>query len=216
MLKGYGLHKSIACIAAVIACLSTTHAHATTTQINSTPLPLTQALAGNDNGDIYRGKTNQGNFALSSSFYSGTTAGVDPLNMNGISDAIGDDLKLGNAATFDGDQRVYALLVDGSYDFNYDFGTKLPIHPYLAGGMGMAVYGQTGINTGLNMQNGDMAPLFRIGGGVTYRLGEQWDLSLDYKEGISTGVTSGDQVFTGRGNQPVDLHVLNMGMHYSF
>jgi hypothetical protein len=75
----------------------------------------------------------------------------------------------------------------------------------------MAMYGAS--PGGLAMQGGDMVPMFRVGGGVTYRLGEQWDLSLDYKAGFTSG---GDEIFTVRNQQPVDMQVLNMGMHYTF
>jgi hypothetical protein len=61
-----------------------------------------------------------------------------------------------------------------------------------------------------------MSPLFRIGGGVTYRLGDQWNLSLDYKAGYAPSVLAGDQVVTGRNQQIVDLQALDFGMKYSF
>jgi opacity protein-like surface antigen len=183
-------------------------AHADTT-ITTSPRGLQEALASVDHQNIYR--DNQGGFSLSSNFFSGRASGNEPL-AGGYLNGADSSLQLDRTAEMEGDQRVYALLVDGSYDFNYDLGTGLPIHPYLAGGMGMAMYGAAPGNS-LGMQDGDMVPLFRLGGGVTYRLGEQWNLSLDYKAGLTGG---GDQIFTVRSQQPVDMQVLNMGMHYSF
>jgi hypothetical protein len=176
---------------------------------------LEEALATRDRYSLYDGKTMDG-FNVAGGFFSGRASGVIPAGSNYLDDAAGGNLKLDRTVELEVDQRVYALLVDGRYDFNYDERNSLPLHPYISGGAGMAVYGTGGVPSAsaLAMQSGAMMPLFRVGGGVTYRLGEQWDLSLDYKAGFS-GIV-GDQLFTGRSQQPVDLHVLNMGMHYRF
>jgi hypothetical protein len=173
---------------------------------------LQQAMQTDDHVNLYTPGRDSG-FNLSGSFFSGLASGTQPLAK--YTDPTS-NTSFEQAAALEGDQRVYALLIDGSYDFNYDFGSGLPVHPYVKGGAGMAM-ADPSVNAGAYaIQGGDAVPLFRVGGGVTYRLGEQWNLALDYKAGFSSGMTAGDQVFTGRSQQPVDLQVLNMGMHYEF
>jgi hypothetical protein len=176
---------------------------------------LQQAMSSDDTVNLYTpGKTKGEGFSLSGNFFSGVTSGSEPLaKYTSPSDAY----NFSQASAMEGDQRVYALLIDGSYDFNYDFGSGLPLHPYLRGGAGMAMADPSANAGAFALQGGEVVPLFRVGGGVTYRLGEQWNLSLDYKAGFSSSMTGGDQVFTtGRSQQAVDLQTLNMGMRYSF
>ncbi|MBI1273987.1 MAG: hypothetical protein GC131_07875 [Alphaproteobacteria bacterium] len=153
-------------------------------------------------------------FSLSSSFFSGRASGNDTSANRGVGGlgVIG-DFSTDRLAELEGDQRVYALLIDGSYDFNYDFGTGLPISPYVGGGVGMAM-ADAPVGSRTNLRGGDMVPLFRVGGGVVYRLGKDWDLSLNYKAGFSGGDTT---TFTGRNqNDQVDLQVLDLGMKFKF
>lgn len=185
-------------------------ADTTNTMINS-PRGLQEALASknpvNLSGNPLKG------FSISGGFLSGAASGNDPLAATYLNDIMDKDFALDHTAGLEGDERVYSLLIDGSYDFNYDFGTHLPLHPYVLGGTGMAMYGTNAPSVASLAQSGAMVPLFRMGGGVTYRLDEKWDLSLDYKAGFAT---SGDQLFTGRSQQPVDMQVLGMGMRYQF
>ncbi len=208
-----------ALLIAVLSICVPTSARADTSSAMSSPRVLQEALATRDHLNIYSGKADMG-LNISGGLFSGRASGIDPSLTNYMHEQISNDFSADRTAELEGDQRVYALLIDGSYDFNYDLGTGLPLHPYMTGGMGMAMYDHTTAPSAsaVAMQGGSMVPLFRIGGGVTYRLGEQWNMSLDYKAGFSgSGLSGGnDQLFTGRGNQPVDLQVLNMGMHYQF
>jgi hypothetical protein len=200
--------KSLAtvCLMALLCFAAPAHADTLTT----TPSRgLQEALGSTDQTNLF-GNNGKG-FSLSGNVFSGLASGNDPAASGYMNGAAGSNPYVNQPALL-GDQSVYALLVDGAYDFDYDLGTGLPLHPYLGGGVGMAMYG-TPPGGGLAMQDGDMVPLFRVGGGVTYRLGEQWDLSLDYKAGFTGG---NDQIFTVRTQQPVDMQVLNMGMHYTF
>jgi hypothetical protein len=159
---------------------------------------LQQALSTKDHVDLYMPAGTK-NFNIDSSYFSGPASGVmTPQSFGSFNN---------------NDQQLYALLIDGRYDFNSDDGSlsSSSVHPYIMGGMGVATTAQNSFNT----QGGDTIPLFRLGGGVAYRLGQQWDLSLDYKTGLATP-TGGDQVFTGRSQQPVDLQALNLGMSYAF
>jgi len=159
---------------------------------------LQQALITTDHVDLYTPGDRSGlNFG--SSYYSGLASGVTPVD---------------NFADIGNNQRLYALLIDGRYDFNYETQSlSSPLRPYISGGLGMATspVGGNSLTGGSN----EMVPLFRLGGGIAYRLDQRWDLSLDYKAGIATP-SSGDQVFTGRGQQPVDLQALSLGMRYAF
>ena len=159
---------------------------------------LSQALSSTKSFTLYENTPNEtGNFALESGFFSGRASGSMTLN------------DTDQALTLDHDSRMYALLIDGNYDFIND--SEQALHPYVGGSVGMAVYGRPGeaLTSG-----GEAVPLFRLGGGIAYRLGAQWNLSLDYKAGFAGHAP--DQMFTGRGEQPIDLHVLNMGVRYQF
>lgn len=110
-----------------------------------------------------------------------------------------------------GDRRVHALMIDGRYDFNDDLGTGLPLHPYVGAGAGLALYEP---NSSLK-QEGSAVPLFRLSGGIVVKLGPDWDLSLNYKAGYSGSAPSGS-TFTGRTQESVDLHALDMGLKLKF
>jgi hypothetical protein len=56
-------------------------------------------------------------------------------------------------------------------------------------------------------------PLFRVGGGVTYKLADKLNMSLDYKAGFSGG---GTQVFVGGSQPSANMQSVNMGMHFQF
>lgn len=174
---------------------------------------LQQAMSTGDSIQILNNSEGHG-FSLNGGVFSGRGSGLEPSDNSILGSLALNNLSSDHSSELEHDQRVYALLIDGSYDFNYDFGSGLPIHPYVNGGMGMAMADRSGSAASLMMQGGDTVPLFRLGGGVTYRLGEQWNLSVDYRTGFAS--STGDQVFTGRGQQPVDLKVLNMGMRYKF
>ncbi|MEJ0063441.1 MAG: hypothetical protein WDO70_09665 [Alphaproteobacteria bacterium] len=182
---------------------------------NST-LSLRQALFTNNQKPLFARDEHQGlsqRLSLTSSSFSGRASGNDPsaghsLAGLGVLGQSGDRL-----AELEGDQRVFALLIDGKYDFSFDFGTGLALHPYIGGGLGMAVY-EASSRSGLS-GDGESVPLFRLTSGVTYKLGQDWDLSLNYKAGYS-GSLSGSNVFTGRDQQKVDLHSLDMGLKLKF
>lgn len=174
---------------------------------NSSDRSLKQALAATESASLYKNH-NSSPFSLSSSYFSGRASGRDISSPFELNDP------LNYSAELENDQRVYALLIDGSYDFNYD-NESTGLRPYINGGVGMAVYGRS-YGAGLTSSaTGDVVPLFRLGGGVTYRLDPKWNLSLDYKAGFSAA-SVGDQVFTGRGQESVDMQMLNMGMRYQF
>lgn len=174
---------------------------------------LGQALNAQEFKPLFARRDDIG-FTLGGSFFSGRSSGFNPQAERGIS-GLG---VLGHGrdrfAELEGDQRVYALLLDGKYDFAYDFGTGLALHPYVGGGLGVAMLEANPTNARLS-QDGAMVPLFRIGGGVVYKMGASWDLSLNYKAGY-TGGLSGTSVFTGRGQERVDLQSLDMGVKFRF
>ena len=202
-----------AMVIAVVVGLLLTHAPAKAdNSINSllASHSLSQALAAPQRAQLFGdGKDGRG-FSLLGSFFSNNNSSPNYAATNS-------SLGLNHAADLAGDQRVYALLVDGKYDFNYDNTDTASIHPYLAGGVGMAMYGQpAGSTNTLSSPGGDLVPLLRLGGGVTYRLDEKWNMSLDYKAGVSGHNSATDRLFTGRGQEPLDLQMLNMGLKYKF
>ncbi len=174
---------------------------------------LSQALAVHEFKPLFPQSSKTG-FSLGSSFFSGRGSGADPENERrvsglGVLGAGGDRF-----AELEGDARVYALLIDGKYDFAYDMG-GLAVHPYIGGGLGIALYdGGPSSAASLN-QNRAMVPLFRLGGGVVFKMGADWDLSLNYKAGY-TGELSGSTVFTGRSQEKVNLQALDMGIKFRF
>ncbi|HEU0117781.1 MAG TPA: hypothetical protein VFR09_04030 [Alphaproteobacteria bacterium] len=164
---------------------------------------LQEALSSSDHRSIYSGTGSSSGFAVSSSLFSGRASGVDTNSYmnNGINS--------GDTATLEGDGHVYAMMVDGRYQFHDDFGTGLGFHPYMSGGVGMAMYEMGGSSTSYGIQSGDMVPMVRVGGGVAYDLSETMKMSLDYKAGFSSGEPA-------LGMQSVDMQSINMGWHYKF
>lgn len=155
---------------------------------------LQQALATSDHFNLYAPHDKNGLNIGGSTFSSPVPGATTPESVASLND----------------NQKLYALLIDGRYDFNYEAsGLSSSLHPYVSGGMGVASANN------LDSQGGSTVPLFRLGGGVAYRLDAQWNLSLDYKEGVAAPTPS-DQLFTGRSPQPVDMHALNLGMSYLF
>lgn len=182
-------------------------AHALESKIGATGFH--QALSSNAFQPLLP-KNSANGFALGGSFFSGRGSGVDPQPGHRISGlgVVGDNGD--RFAELEGDQRIMALLIDGKYDFAYDFGTGLALHPYVGGGLGMALYE---VDAGLS-QGASMAPMFRVGGGVVYQLGADWDLSLNYKAGYTGGI--GGNVFTGRSQETIDIQSLDMGLKFKF
>lgn len=200
------------------ALLAVHPAHADTGLSASPARGLQEALASRDHAMLYDGSRQGGlggGLSLNGNFFSGRASGSGPVTTGFYNDATnGQAFDASHPAELEGEQRVYALLVDGTYDFNTDFGSGLPLHPYINGGLGMAMYGSATGST-LGMQSGEMVPLFRVGGGVSYALGEKWNLSVDYKAGFTGAGFSGASPVIG-GQQPADMQMVNMGMHFSF
>jgi hypothetical protein len=172
---------------------------------------LGQALT-NDTGEVLYSRDQQaGGLSLSSVRFTGRSSGSTAFSN---SQANGQGLlteQNDKYAELLGDRRVHALMIDGRYDFNDDLGTGLPIHPYVGAGAGLALYEP---NSSLK-QEGSAVPLFRLGGGIVVKLGPDWDLSLNYKAGYSGSAPSGS-TFTGRAQESVDLHALDMGLKLKF
>ncbi|NBX73378.1 MAG: hypothetical protein EBZ69_04820 [Alphaproteobacteria bacterium] len=150
-------------------------------------------------------------FSLSSTFESGRASGFSSMTDAG---ATGLGLLSGNMpdrlAELEGDQRVHAFLLDGRYSF-----TKLPVQPYVSGGLGMAMYDQPG-TVRRYAETGAMVPLLRLGGGVVYQMGEDWDLSLNYRAGF-TGHADSAPLFSRTENaSTVDMQMLDMGLKFKF
>lgn len=174
---------------------------------------LKQALGSSTHDFLLARDPNEG-FSLSGSTFSGRSSGMRADTERGISDMGLLTQAKDKFVELEGDRRVYALLIDGKYDFDFDVGGMLPFHPYLGGGLGVAMYEAGSSN--LSDQDGAMVPLFRIGGGVVFKLGSDWDLSLNYKAGYTGTVTTGGSTFTGRGQEKIDLQSLDMGLKLKF
>lgn len=205
----YKKYRAVGYVLAALL-LTGTHAYA---DVSGGTLPsrgLQNALAIKDHVNLY-GSNQSGGFAFTGGFFSGSASGLDQGPVGNSKGGVHSIHGIDPAPELVGDQRIYAMMIDGRYDFNNDQSSSFALHPYIMSGVGVAHYGAN--QNGLTPQTGDTMPMFRIGGGVTYQLGPKWDLSLDYKAGLSP---ASQQLFTGRNQQPVDLQVLNMGMHYQF
>lgn len=204
------VHKSIA-LATLCLLFSTAAAHAVAPRDNT--LALGQALSGGTSEVLFARDPHYG-FSLSSSNFSGRSSGMQSNEDHGVSALGMVTAKHDKFAELEGDQRVYAFLLDGKYDFSNDLGTGLPLHPYIGAGVGVALYEAGAGNNNLS-QEGAMVPLFRLGGGVVVKLGTDWDLSLNYKAGYTGSAPSGS-VFTGRQQETVNLQSLDMGLKLKF
>jgi len=188
-------------------------AHAdTTVSSTGTPRVLQQALAAHDGFNIYNNKRNDG-LDVFGGFFAGRASGIDPVASNYLGSSSSGSQGSDRTAELEGDQRVYAVMIDSRYSFNQDIGLGLPIHPFLSGGIGLALYRPGGATqANLGSQTGNTVPLARVGGGVAYDLGKQWNMSLDYTAGFSGNRTD---VNTGV-TQSAEVQTLNLGMHYKF
>jgi hypothetical protein len=165
---------------------------------------LQEALTIHDSIGLYDGSHSNG-LAFGSGIFSGRASGNTTLSTP--------NLNFNSNSTVLGDQNVYAVLLDGRYDFNHGATVTSGLHPYLSGGAGMAMYGSTYGSSASALQSGQMVPLARVGGGVAYHVSERLNLSLDYNAGFSG---HNDQVVAGRSAQSLDMQAINMGMHFSF
>lgn len=169
----------------------------------STGSSLTQQALGSETATpFYAEKQRAGAFSLSSTTFSSTAqaqkSGQAPWTSNSPYQGTG----LASAP------GVYALLVDGKYDFNYE---SDGLSPYLGGGFGLAAPSGTVANPSLQVN--DSVPLMRFGGGVAYRMGEQWNLSLDYQ----AGTTAGRDALLSKGTTGAEgMQSLGMGLKYKF
>jgi hypothetical protein len=196
-----------------LVCLMPNVAHAdTSVSSTSAPRVLQQALASHDAFSLYNNKHKSG-FDIAGGFFAGRASGIDPVASNYLGSTVDGSYQFDRTAELEGDQRVYAVMVDSRYSFNNDFGSGLPIHPFLTGGVGMAVYRSGGAGqANLGLQNDNTVPLARVGGGIALDLGQQWNMSLDYTAGFSGSRTD---VNTGVA-QSAEVQTLNLGMHYKF
>lgn len=197
--------------AALIMCaLTAAPAYAdTTTSSPGSARVLQEALATHNGLNLYDGKSSGLNF--SGGLFSGRASGIDRGAVNYTSDV--GAYNTDTTAELEGDARVHALMIDGRYNFDNNFGSNLPLHPYLSSGIGMAMYDHGSSPTTASLASpGGTVPLFRVGGGVTYTLGEQWNMSLDYKAGFSGAGTAA----VGNSTATTDMQSINMGMHFKF
>lgn len=172
---------------------------------------MDRALVAQQGAALYQDKSEGAGFSLGGSYFSGYGTGLDS------SDAYIGKTHDGYNYDLAGQSRLYAVLLDGSYDFNHAGGYSRSFHPYLAGGVGLAI---TGMGRSLNASDtlddftGDIVPLFRVGGGVKYIMDKSWDFSLDYKAGFLGAGSSG--FFASPLRENTERHAINVGLSYRF
>lgn len=110
--------------------------------------------------------------------------------------------------------KLTTLLVNGTFDFHKRVASSMPVRPYLLGGVGVALY-DTGAGASLSEPSHTaVVPVVRVGGGLAYRMGEDWDLSVSYKVGFAG---SGDSLRGGAApREATDLQMVDMGLKYKF
>jgi len=140
--------------------------------------------------------------AVPSALKAATSHSVNPFSLN----LIAPDLTLPETS----DQKRRAFLINGTYDFAFDDAPTMGFTPHLAGGLGLAGEAPA------SLSSSDTTPIFQLGGGISYRLGPQWNLSLDYQARFTGGLQASERNFTGRSQEPLDLQTLNMGMSLKF
>jgi hypothetical protein len=175
----------------------------------SQPHGVQVALGALDRFRIYDGRASDG-FTIGGGFFSGRASGI---NLGGAT--YSDNYSPFHTMELEDDQPLYAAMIDARYDFNHNGGTTMPLHPYVLGGLGMAMYGSGAPSVAtLAMESGDMTTLFRVGGGLLYHVADQLDVSVDYKAGFS-GIV-GEETFASHTMPSMGTHALNMGMHYVY
>lgn len=106
-------------------------------------------------------------------------------------------------------ENLTTLMVSGTYDLPNKLDETMPLHPFVTAGMGIAVYhGEQGNGAdGHEEPHGTaLVPVFRVGGGLAYKVNEQMALAVSYKTGVA--VAGGDE--------RVSMQIVDVGVKLRF
>ncbi|NTU77352.1 MAG: hypothetical protein HGA90_06015 [Alphaproteobacteria bacterium] len=172
---------------------------------------MEQALTARNEPSFVGDEKKRRAFSLGSSFYAGRVSGNDPLDSSlNFDNAPSKD----RTAELEGEQRLYAFLINGHYDLASKHNEAM-LHPYVGGGVGLAVVG--GLKNGKTPASSEnaMVPLLRLNGGVACKVAAQMKLSLDYAAAFS-GNAAANEGLTSRDQKSIDMHTINLGLTYQF
>jgi hypothetical protein len=132
------------------------------------------------------------------SFYKQTDDRGYGFRLNGSLDATDKAASLATGMAFGGhnasadlerDAKLTTLMVSGTYDLPLN--PRLLLRPYLLAGAGLAVYDTSGANMQPDQQGTNLVPVFKLGGGLAFRMGQVMDLTFSYKAGLASTGTAG-------------------------
>jgi opacity protein-like surface antigen len=104
--------------------------------------------------------------------------------------------------------RLTTMLLNGTYDLP-GFDPNLIFRPYLLAGAGLAVYDTTSSNLSPSARGTSVVPVFKLGGGLAFRMGQVMDLTFSYKAGFAGGTG------TGR-DDGAKLQMFDIALKYKF
>jgi hypothetical protein len=153
----------------------------------------------------------------SASFYKETDDRGYGFRVNGSLDATDKAASLATGMAFgghsssadlEGDAKLTTLMLSGTYDLPLN--PRLLLRPYLLAGAGLAVYDTSGANMHPEEQGTSLVPVFKLGGGLAFRMGQVMDLTFSYKAGFARTGTA------GRNADSTMLQMFDVALKYRF
>lgn len=171
------------------------------------------AANGSESHSFSRGKTASFYKVLDDQGYGFNVKGV--LGGNDRAASLSSGLNQGDSGMLDLEKKakLTTLMVNGSYDLKRNLSEKLPMRPYVTGGVGLALYDTSHLPQPSSTVPAStaMIPVVHVGAGVAYKMGQDWDLALGYKAGFA-----GSRSAVDGGTQQANIQLVDVNFKYKF
>ena len=118
------------------------------------------------------------------SFYKNTDDEGYGFRIGGMLDASDRATGFTAPANLERNATLTTLLLNGTYDLP-GFDPNLILRPYVLAGAGLAVYDTSAANLAPEERGTSIVPVFKLGGGLAFRMGQVMDLTFSYKAGFA-------------------------------
>lgn len=103
--------------------------------------------------------------------------------------------------------QLSTFLLNSTYDIPGKLTSALPLRPFISGGVGVAVYDTSSANLAPEDRGTSIIPVFKIGAGLAFRMGEEMNLTVSYQVGFASSTAAG---------QDPSLDMININLKYRF